>query len=192
MLILVAIFVTIPSVGCAKEKINSQWPEFSQWFEWKMNTDLSEKQREVIEYLEKSTTIFNKAFYTTTVNPESEYGHLNPEEAIKIIKQSMDELNKLSYPAECKRSRALSIEKMKYFLSYQQLRLDYGDGSELFEKKHIELELSFIDSGIDSDSFSEYFICMKKVGLLDNIEKEMKNLGISDKKAEQYKILLVK
>jgi len=157
---------------------DSQWPGFDKWLRWKMSTNLTAEQREVVDCLQKSTDIFNKAFNTESACPDSKYGYPNINEAIEIVKDAIDELEKLPCPKECVHYVQLCIENLKYTIKYQQLRLEYGYGTEEFKKKHHELELSFIDSGVDSARFAEYFACMKRIGLFDNIEEESKTLGL--------------
>ena len=158
--------------------VSPQWPGFDKWLRWKISTDLAIEQRAAIEYLQKSTDIFNKAFDTECVYPDSKYGNPDINEAIKMVKDAITELEKLPCPKGCARYKELCIENLKYTLKYQQLRLKYGDGTKEFEEKHRKLELSFIESGVDSARFAEYFACIKKIGLLDNIEEESKALGL--------------
>jgi len=105
------------------DKYHTQWPGFSEWFEWKIATELTEKQKRIINYLQKSSNIFNKASATKSVHPESEYGHPNPSEAVKIVMQLKIELENLPYPMECEEFRELSLENIDYIIKYHQLRL---------------------------------------------------------------------
>ena len=166
----------------AQENNRAQWPEFNEWFLWKMQTDLNEKQKNVIEYLKKSSSIFNRAFETKTTTAESVYGYSNPEKAIKIVRQAIGELKKMYYPKECRNYRNLTIKLMKQIIPYQQLRLKYKEGTEKFDKMHRKLQLSEIKNGLDEKRFSEYFDCMEKVGLFDNIEKEIQEIKGSKEK----------
>lgn len=160
-----------------KTNIPSQWPEIDKWLEWKISTNLSERQRAVITYLQTTAVIFNEAFYTKCVYPNSEYGYPDINKAIDIVKEAIAEIEKIPPPEECIRYKELCIENLKCTLKYHQLRLEYGDATEEFNKKHHEYELAFSESEVGPAKFAEYFACMKKVGLFDNIEEEMKALG---------------
>ena len=155
---------------------DSAWSDFNKWFEWKRATNLTEEQRNVINYLKESSDIFEKAFRTQYVLSESKFGHPNPKEAIKIIKQSIFELEKLECPKVCQEYRNINIKNLEHINLYQKLRLDYKEGSEEFNEKYRELELNFIKSGINSKRHSEFFYCIKKIGLLDDYKKEIKKI----------------
>lgn len=160
-----------------KTNIPSQWPEIDKWFKWKVSTNLSDRQRAVITYLQATSIIFNEAFDTECVYPNSKYGYPDINKATDVVKKAIAELEKIPPPEECARYKELCIENLNYILRYHQLRLEYGDGTEEFNKKHHEYELAFSESEVGSAKFAEYFACMKKVGLFDNIETEMKALG---------------
>lgn len=168
-------FYTLP----ASSTNGSGWSDFNKWFEWKVTTNLTEEQKNVIEYLNKSTTMFDKAFKTECVNPESKYGYPDPKEAIKIVQQAIAELEKLPYPKLCENYRNLSIKNMIYIISYHKMRLEYKEGTEKFDEKHRELEINFIKSGIDSERYSDFFYCIKKIGLFDSYKKEIKNFQVN-------------
>ena len=166
----------------AQEENQSQWPEFSKWYQWKVQSRLNENQKKVVQYLENSTAIYNKAFETETVQAGSPYGYPNPKKAIEIVEQALKEFKRLTYPDECKEYRKSTIELMKYIISYHKLRLTYKEGPKEFDFMHRRLEMAKIKSGYDSKQFSEYFNSLRKAGLFDNIEKEFIELGIIDKK----------
>jgi len=178
----IVLLLTISWFILAQEENQTQWPEFDRWLQWKMQTHLSDKQNSVIEYLKKSGSIFNTAFETETVHPDSKYGRPNPREAIKIVEQTLKEFKRLPRPYECKEYRKSTIELMKHIISYHKLRLKYKEGSRQFNSMHMKLEMAKIKSGYDSKQFSEYFNSMRKVGLFDNIEKESVDLGLIKKK----------
>jgi hypothetical protein len=148
---------------------------FSRWFQWKMQTNLTEKQKTVIEYLKKASTIFDKAFNTRCVQPTSKYGYPNPKEAIAITKQAIIEIKALPYPKECAAYRDANIKIMKnIIIPYHYLRLKFKEGTEEFNLQYENFQLSEIKGGLDVKQYNEYFESLKKVGFYDNIEKEMK------------------
>lgn len=176
--ILACALLAVYKVRSQETTSQAQWPEFDKWLEWKISTNLTAEQKTAIECLQKSGAIFNEAFHTECVYPDSKYGHPDIKEAIKIVENAIDKLKKIPCPKECIHYKELCIENLRYTLKYQQLRLEYGDGTEEFRKRHRELELSFIDSGVGPAKFAEYFAVMKRIGLFDNMEQEYKALGL--------------
>lgn len=173
--------ILVFSLYAQQENNQSQWPEFAKWYKWKIQSQLTEKQREVVKYLDKAVAIYNKASLTETVQAGSQYGHPSPKEAINIVKESIKELMALPYPKACKRYRAISLGLMRYIIDYHELRLKYKEGSKEFDKKQAKLFIEQTKENLNSDQFNEYFKSMRDVGLFDNIEKEMADLGLIDK-----------
>lgn len=160
----------------AQENNQSQWPMFNEWYRWKTQTNLSEKQKAVTGYLKNASMIFNKVSTTRSVQSGSIYGDPNPEKAIKVIRQAIKEFKRLPYPKECKKYRSLTIEIMKGTIAYHKLRVNYKEGTEKFDRAYRKLQLSESEKNLDGMQFDEYFKSMKNVGLFDNIEEEMQNL----------------
>lgn len=181
-------FITIFFLIAIISKLNAQdqnescgFSPFMKWYEWKISTNLSEKQRLVVDYLKKADAIRNRAFETIFANAESHYGYPDIRKAIKIVENAYVELEQTLPPKECINYKKRSIEEAQYVLGYHKLRLKYGDGTKEFDKKHHALELAYSSKNSNSDIFSEFYDCLKKVGLMDNIEEELKRLNIPGK-----------
>lgn len=155
---------------------------FGKWFEWKSSTNISQKQREVIDYLKNASAIRDKAFNTIFVTPKSRYGYADIKEAIKITKQSFVDLKHLPVPHECRAYKKRCIEDLKYVLKYHELRLQYGDGTEEFNKRRNALELAYSEANSKSDILSEFYNCLNKIGLMSNIEQELADLESKERK----------
>ncbi len=160
-----------------KYEINLTDSQFSKWFQWKMQSNLTEKQKSVVEYLKKSSAIFNKTFDTRCVQPESKYGYPNPKEAIKITKEAIKELKVLPCPKESTQYRDINIKIMKNIIIYHQLRVMFKEGTEEFNLRYEKFQLSEIKNSLDVKQCNEYFKSLRKVGLFDNIEEEIKHIS---------------
>jgi len=164
-------FYTLPATSTD----GSEWSDFSKWFEWKVTTNLTEEQKNVVEYLKKASTIFDKVFNTRCVQPLSKYGYSDPKEAIMITEQAIKQLKVLSCPEECVRYRNASIKIMENIIIYHQLRISFKEGTEEFDSRYNKFQLSEIKSGFDVKRYNEYFKSLRKVGLFDNYKEEIKN-----------------
>jgi len=172
------VFLTFFSVGLNAQDKNEScgFSLFMKWYSWKASTNLPEKQRLIVEYLKKADDIRNKTFETMFATTKSHYGYPDVKEAIKITEDALAELGRISAPKECRVYKKRSIEEVQHFLEYQKIRLKYGDGTKEFDKKHQALELVYSKRNLVSDVFSEFYICVKKAGLMNNMEEEIKNL----------------
>jgi len=154
----------------------TQWPLFAEWYQWKLQTDLLPSQREVVEYLEQATALFNKASETRNVHPESKYGLPDPQGAINIVEDSMIAIQQLPCPMDCEQYRDISVRIMEGIISYHQIRAEYQEGTKEFQDAHQQHLLNEASTGLGGKRFNGYFAAMRSVGLFDSIEEEMKAL----------------
>jgi len=165
--------INVSALYATGEEESCGFSLFSKWLEWKSSTNLSVKQRTVIGYLKDADEIHNRAFNTMFATPQSRYGYLDIKEAIKIIKNLLADLERMPTPRECKMYRKRCIKDLEYVLKYHELRLKYGDGTKEFEEKNNALELAYSTANSKSDIFSEFYNCLNRIGLMNNIKKEL-------------------
>jgi len=178
---LITVLIIIATSLNAEE--TAPWSEFSKWYQWKEQTSLTEKQKEVISYLAIATEIFNRGNNTRGSYPESKYGMLDIQGAVDITKKSITDLEKLPCPKECVEYRNLSIAILKDVVRYHKLRINYDEGTEKFKKQHEKFIIDELEKSLEGGNrLNAYFAAMREVGLFDNILDEMAELGLISKK----------
>ena len=172
--LLVALFIAIICPNAQEDQNGVQWPSFARWYEWKKQTNLNEEQKKVINYLDITLETFNKADSTRSVHVNSKYGIFDPKDGVLIVQDSIAALKKLPCPQECTEYRDVCIAILNNILDYHRLRITYNTRPEEFEKKYEDYILSSLVNDLDGKQMNLYFDAMKKVGLFDNIDEEMK------------------
>ena len=176
----ILLIIDIPLLYTQENYGMSQWPEFTRWYEWKKQSTLTKKEKEVLNYLEIVLKIFNEAEDTRNVNHSSKYGTIDSKEALRVAENSINELKKLPYPKECKEFRDFSIAELKEIAVYQKLRIKYKEETEDFKKMYEKYISAELKNGLGAKRFSAYFTAMRDVGLFDQILEEMITLGLLD------------
>lgn len=144
------------------DKVTNVWEPFSNWYEWKKTTELTEAQKAVIDYFDAATKTREKAQSNNVKN-------LSPDEAIKIIESSITMLGNTAVPKSCRIYNDALLQELKIELEYQQAK-KAGASSDALHKITLKI------LAIDGKKFTAFFNAIEEVGLFDNIEEEMKNI----------------
>lgn len=101
---------------------------------------LNERKKIVTEQLNKIESIYKVARDTRNKQPDSDWGHPNPAEAITIINNAISELKNLQLDNSLTKYRDLSIDVLKCIKKHHELRISEKDPS-LFDSKAGEIYL---------------------------------------------------
>lgn len=157
----------------------------SIWFDWKIRHTSSDQQ-EVVNYFKIITPIFLRARETQYSRKNSPWGHPNPSKAAKITEDSLANIKKIIPPQYCTKHYNLTLEILSDIKECHEKRMQFSD-TKIFEDKTKKMRLN--QKILEVERQKEFFNILRKVGLYDNIEKEMYNLGvISDQEKSQLKI----
>ena len=153
-------------VGCAgiisgDDKMANVWEPFSKWYEWKKTTDLNEKQRAVVEYFDKMTDI-------KEMTQSDSFRDLPPEDALKVIKDSINMLKKTEVPKVCASYHNALLQEIKIEREYQEAKIAGASETELHK---ITLKITTIDG----KKFTAFFDAIEKAGLTENLESELQS-----------------
>ena len=162
--------------GYAMDEEGAFWQDYQKWFECKKSQPINELQKKVISYLEKASSIFEKGDETWGMSmkrPELP----KPEEALKIVNKCLNEFSKLKAPSVAEKHYAASLNLLKIIKEYHLKRLSDPNSSELEQLARDAIPYEGIQS-------SEYFDILRKAGLFDNIEEEMKRISDTSGKDE--------
>ena len=170
ILTILSIFVII-SFATAKEQENS-WEGIGKWLEWKTQTDLPKKQREVVDYFKKTGDIIKRA-------QDIWYGQLNAKltsaEGLKSINECIAEYKTIKPLEICRKHYGALLAYLNGAKEYQEARKNTEDVNEL--AKITEKSVTYSDI-----MASENWHVLNEIGLFDNIEEESVKLGLIDKK----------
>lgn len=172
LLVLCSIFVILFLVqrSNAMEQEDNFWSNYKKWFEWKKLQKLSEEQREVILYIQKSNLLFEKADNTWETS-QKQVNLPDPKKALHTVDVCLKEFSNLKPPLPLGKYYENSLKILNIIRNYHTKRLTVKDmrGLDTIAREAIPYE---------SLQYSEYFNALRKVGLFDNIEKEMADLGL--------------
>lgn len=153
-----------------EEQITEENKIMSNWLKWKVNHVKDTKEKKIIECLKKIDTSFNVAKETQFVTNKSDYGNPNPKKALRIIQNSLTELQRLKVPKECMRYYELTIKILQNIKNYHISRINLGDGEVFWEKIKTD-KLNQIK--MEAERESEYFNVLRDIGFYDSMLEEM-------------------
>ena len=175
-LLILWLAIIFPQGQSASETVTSSseldfYQKLGKWYEYKRTQPLNEQQRNIISYIEQADRIVDEADNTRNASPKRPMPH--PKEALETVEKCIREFSKLNPPPTAKKHYAASLQVLEIAKKYQLIRLRDPNSENL-----LKLAGSSIPhEGIRS---AETFRMMHEVGLMDNIEEEMIQLGLED------------
>lgn len=152
---------------------NNGWKDFDKWYEWKKQQKLAPQQKELISYLDIAGSLFDKAEDTWSFSKK--HPQLpEPRKALAIVNQCIEQLSRLKVPNVAIKYNDAVLATLNIIMRYHTMRLSTRN-EDILSK--ITLESLKYDGVI----FSESFKMLKDVGLFDNIDNEMMDLGLIDR-----------
>lgn len=155
-------WVVIQEIRVCKgdEDMKYTWEPFQKWFEWKKKTDLPEKQKEVIDYFDMAGKIKEQL-------KNNRFDSMTPEVGVRAVKKIINDLRVLKRPEVCNAYYDALLKELQISLEYQEGRKD-----NLSDEQLQRISLKFLS--VDGPQFVSFFQAIKDVGLLNEMEEEMK------------------
>lgn len=167
LLAICSVLVTDIAIVKGEDKMVSVWEPFSKWYEWKKTTKLTKEQRTVVDYFEKAGKIKDKV-------QDSRLNSMPPGKSIRIIKNYINDLKNIHSPKACIPYHEALTKELEIELEYHEGRKANFNDEEL---QKITLETL----SVDGLQFTIFFQVIKDVGLLDDVEEEMKKIETTRK-----------
>lgn len=156
-------------------KPSSFWETYSRWYEWKLGTDLSPSQRQVIEYLEVASPLIQKARYTMSYSPTSLFRRLHAIYSKRQVRRYRQKFSVLNPPVEAREFHQAGNELFSAILAYHEL-LERTQNREQAEKAPIEFMVNL--GKIEGRLFGSFFATLRDAGLFDKLDQEMEALAM--------------
>lgn len=162
------------------------------WFDWKIKHLDNDNQKKVIEYFEKINRLFEGAKKTEYETKESRWGHPNPTEAVRVVKNIIIDSKKIVPPKSCGKHYAITLKILYIIEEYQTERTRAGTDKmfeadrsrdEVYEARLREAKLD--ELRLEEEKQREYFRVLHKVGFYKNMLNEMVNLRLITKEQKE-------
>ncbi len=122
---------------------------------------LTQDEKEIIKYLDKVNSIFDKARQTRNATPTSEWGMDDANEALRISNNSIKEIMALKMPKECTVFNKSCMDYLNNLIEYDKLRIETKNPSQFESASH---NLILAQSRNEEQKFKENIRILNAIG----------------------------